>query len=225
MKILLAEDEKDLSRVLSAVLTHQGYTVDTAFDGLELLKKAEASAYDLMILDIMMPKMDGIEALTLLRKRGDITPVIMLTAKAELDDRILGLDSGADDYLTKPFSMGELLARVRSLIRRTGSFTPTRLTLGNTTLNTQEQELTARNSIRISGKETKLMEFFMLNLGKELSTEMLYKHAWKDEEMPNMEIVYVYISYLRQKLLSIDSNLIIYGEKDGSYILMERTGL
>ncbi|HAJ74752.1 MAG TPA: DNA-binding response regulator [Lachnospiraceae bacterium] len=222
MKILLAEDEKDLSRVLTAALTHQGFSVDSVYNGRDAVEKASQEAYDLMILDIMMPEMNGIEALSQIRKSGDVTPVLMLTAKAEVEDRIIGLDAGADDYLTKPFSMGELMARVRALTRRSGSFTPTTLSMGNMTLNTEEQELTACNSIRLSGKETRLMEFFMLNAGKVLSTEELYKHAWKDEPMEDMEIVYVYISYLRQKLLSIDSNLIIFGEKDGSYILMER---
>ncbi len=224
MKILLAEDEKDLSRVLTAALTHQGFSVDSVYNGRDAVEKASQEAYDLMILDIMMPEMNGIEALSQIRKSGDVTPVLMLTAKAEVEDRIIGLDAGADDYLTKPFSMGELMARVRALTRRSGSFTPTTLSMGNMTLNTEEQELTACNSIRLSGKETRLMEFFMLNAGKVLSTEELYKHAWKDEPMEDMEIVYVYISYLRQKLLSIDSNLIIFGEKDGSYILMERNG-
>ena len=224
MKILLAEDEKDLSRVLTAALTHQGFSVDSVYNGRDAVEKASQEAYDLMILDIMMPEMNGIEALSQIRKSGDVTPVLMLTAKAEVEDRIIGLDAGADDYLTKPFSMGELMARVRALTRRSGSFTPTTLSMGNMTLNTEEQELTACNSIRLSGKETRLMEFFMLNAGKVLSTEELYKNAWKDEPMEDMEIVYVYISYLRQKLLSIDSNLIIFGEKDGSYILMERNG-
>lgn len=130
-----------------------------------------------MIFDIMMPVKDGITALKELREAGDVTPVIMLTAKSEVDDRITGLDSGADDYLTKPFAIGELLARIRSLTRRNKDFTPTILSTGSTSLDTEEQELSAHNSIRLSGKETKLMKLFMLNENKELSTSYLFQKS------------------------------------------------
>lgn len=129
MKILLAEDEKELSRALTAILEHSKYSVDAAYNGAEALELANSNAYDAMIFDIMMPKMDGIELLRRIRESGNYTPVIMLTAKSEIDDRITGLDAGADDYLSKPFAMGELLARLRSMTRRSTSYTPVRLTV------------------------------------------------------------------------------------------------
>ena len=150
MKILLAEDETDLARALVAVLNHSGYEVDAVEDGEEAVKKAKEEAYDCMIFDIMMPKKDGIGALREIRATGDVTPVIFLTAKSEVDDRIAGLDAGADDYLTKPFAMGELLARIRSMTRRAGAFTPTKLSFGKVSLDIEEQELVFENSIRLS---------------------------------------------------------------------------
>ena len=130
MKILLAEDEKALSDAEVAVLRHFGYEVDAAYDGLSAWQMAEREAYDCIVLDIMMPKMDGIEVLAKLRGSGSTVPIIMLTAKTEVDDRIAGLDAGADDYLTKPFAMGEFLARIRSMTRRANAFTPAVLSAG-----------------------------------------------------------------------------------------------
>ncbi len=219
MKVLLAEDEEELSRALVAVLKHEKIETDAVFNGKEALEKAEGSTYDCMIFDVMMPVMDGITALKQLRAKGNLTPVIMLTAKSEIDDRVEGLDAGADDYLTKPFAMKELLARLRSMTRRKDSFTPTTITLGSVTLDTEEQELSAKNAIRLAGKETRLMEYFMLNSGKELSTENLFSHVWKDESEADMEIVWVYISYLRQKLMAINADIGIEGDKGGSFVL------
>ena len=170
MRLLLAEDEKEMSAALSAILTHSGYDVDAVYDGQAAVEKALSQSYDCMIFDIMMPKKDGVQALKEIRDKGNMTPVIMLTAKAEIDDRITGLDAGADDYLTKPFAMGELLARMRSLTRRSTSYAPSKLTVGNVELDVEEQELACRNSIRLANKETKLMKFFMANAGKTLST-------------------------------------------------------
>ena len=222
MKILLAEDEEDLSRALVAVLTHSGYETDAVFDGEAALRKALQNSYDCMIFDIMMPKMDGIEALKQLRSHGNVTPVIMLTAKSEIDDRITGLDAGADDYLTKPFAMGELLARIRSLTRRSDSYTPKQLNIGSVTLNTAEQELSSRNSIRLASKEEKMMEFFMLNPEKELTTQELFEHVWKDTPDAEPELVWMYVSYLRNKLAAIEADLIIIGDRGGSYRLEKR---
>lgn len=221
MKLLLAEDEPDLSRALVAVLSHAGYEIDAVYDGEAAVQKAAAVPYDCMIFDIMMPKMDGIEALRVLRSRGNVTPVIMLTAKAEIDDRITGLDAGADDYLTKPFAMGELLARIRSLTRRSESYTPKQLRLGDVTLNTDEQELSSHNSIRLAGKETKMMEFFMLNAGKELTTQELLDHIWSDNTDKDPEIVWVYVCYLRNKLQAIRADIEITGEHGGTYALRQ----
>lgn len=175
----------------------------------------------MIILDIMMPVMDGITALKQIRESGDKTYILMLTAKAEIDDRVTGLDSGADDYLTKPFSLKELLARLRSKERREEDFTPNELKVGDVSLNVSEQELASHNSIRLSGQETQLMNYFLLNEGKELSTDELLNHVWKNDEDANSDVVWIYVSYLRQKLQSIRSSVKIEGEKGGNYELVE----
>lgn len=219
MRILLAEDEPQLSRVLTAAMQQAGYEVDAVMNGQEAVNYSEENSYDVIILDIMMPVMDGITALKKIRARGDKTYILMLTAKAEVDDRVTGLDSGADDYLTKPFSLKELLARLRSKERREDSYTPNELKLGDLTLNVEEQELSSHNSIRLNNKETQLMNYFLLNPGKELSSQNILDHVWKKEEDADIETVWFYISYLRQKLQSIQSNIRIEGEKGGSFYL------
>ena len=224
MKLLLAEDEVDLARALVAVLQHSGYEVEAVENGEEAVDKARESAYDCMIFDIMMPKLNGIEALKKIRASGNVAPVIFLTAKSEVDDRIAGLDAGADDYLTKPFAMGELLARIRSLTRRNTSYTPTRLNFGRVSLNVEEQELVSGNSIRLAGREAKLMEFFMLNPEKRLSTEEIFVHVWEDEKEGNREIVWVYISYLKSKLEAIDADICIDGKEGESFVLTKING-
>lgn len=221
MRLLLAEDEKDMANVLVAVMKHQGYDIDWAENGAAALDFAARNSYDCMIFDIMMPVKDGITALKELRASGDVTPVIMLTAKSEVDDRITGLDSGADDYLTKPFAIGELTARVRSLTRRSKDFTPTTLSAGSTSLDTEEQELSAHNSIRLSGRETKLMKLFMLNENKDLSASYIFQKVWKDEEVDE-SVVWIYISYLREKLRAINSDLDIEGSEGGPFTLGKR---
>lgn len=222
MKLLLAEDEKAMSMALVAVLEHSGYEVDAVYDGMAAVEKGRNNTYDCMIFDIMMPKLDGIGALKELRSSGDTTPVIMLTAKAEVDDRITGLDAGADDYLTKPFAMAELLARIRSMTRRSTTFTPSRLAAGHVELDVEEQELSCKNAIRLANKETKLMKFFMLNIGKSLSTEVIFAHVWKDEEDVTEDIVWIYVSYLREKLTAIQADIQILGEKNGTFLLQAK---
>ena len=222
MRLLLAEDEKDMADVLLAIFKHQGFEADWAENGAIAVDLAQKKNYDCMIFDIMMPVKDGITALKEHREAGDVTPVIMLTAKSEVDDRITGLDSGADDYLTKPFAIGELLARIRSLTRRNKDFTPTILSAGSTSLDTEEQELSAHNSIRLSGKETKLMKLFMLNENKELSTSYLFQKIWSGEEGVDESVVWIYISYLREKLSAINSDLSIFGEEGQSFRLALR---
>lgn len=177
-----------------------------------------------MVFDIMMPKMDGIELLKRIRQSGNYTPVIMLTAKSEIDDRITGLDAGADDYLTKPFAMGELLARLRSMTRRSTSYTPTKLHVGSVTLDTEEQEMRSENSIRLAGKEARLMEYLMQNAGKSLSTEELFRHIWGKDENAETKIVWMYISFLRNKLRAINADLVIEGEQNGSFALHQTAG-
>lgn len=223
MKILLAEDTEELNRAITQVLTMQGYEVDSVYDGTAATEYAASASYDCMIFDIMMPIKDGITALKEIRSAGDVTPVILLTAKSEIDDRVEGLDAGADDYLTKPFAMKELLARVRSQERRKVSYTPNDLTLGSVRLSVSEQELSSKNSIRLSGKEVRLMEYLMLNAGKELSTETLFSHVWQQDEVEGEaeDAVWIYISYLRQKLMSINADIGIEGMKGGYFVLKD----
>lgn len=221
MRILLAEDEHDMSAALTAILNHSGYNVDAVYDGRAAVEKAQENTYDCMIFDVMMPKMDGVDALKYLRSRGNVTPAIMLTAKSEIDDRITGLDAGADDYLTKPFAVGELLARIRAMERRAEQFTPTKLSVGVVALDVEEQELSCKNSIRLNNKETKMMSFFMLNVGKTLSTDIIFSHVWKDETDVDETIVWIYVSYLREKLESIHADIKIVGDKGKEFVLTE----
>ena len=222
MKILIAEDEKDMQRAVCAMLNHLGFETDVASDGLQALKLAQKNTYDSMVFDIMMPKMDGLEALKRIRESGDMTPVIMLTAKTQVDDRVEGLDAGADDYLTKPFAMKELVARINSLTRRNTSYNPTRIKLGSVSLDTETQELSAGNSISLARKEARLMEMLMRNPGKQLSTSEIYARIWNDGDETE-EVVWIYISYLRKKLTAINADLSIKGERGGSYCLVEES--
>ncbi len=225
MKILVAEDEIQMNRVLTTALTHEGYDVDSVYDGQAAIDMANENAYDVMVMDIMMPVKSGIEAVQKIRRAGNQSHIIMLTAMAEVDDRVTGLDAGADDYLTKPFSLKELLARLRSMSRRVDTnFTSNILTVGTVTLNVGEQELVSQNTIRLAGKESKMLEFFMLNAGKKLSTDQIFNHVWaNDKDTPEIDngYVFIYVSYLRQKLKSIGANVVIEGEEMGDYELKE----
>lgn len=221
MKILIAEDEPQLSHVVKAALETANYQVDTASNGKEAVDAVKKSAYDVIILDIMMPVMDGIEALKEIRAIGDKSYVIMLTAKAEIDDKVTGLDAGADDYLTKPFSLKELLARLRSHERRTDNYSSPELQYGDLTLNNEEQELVSQNSIRLANKETELLDYLILNKEKEISTEEIINHVWRDNPDADAQLVWLYISYLRQKLIAVQSKVHIEGKKGGSFKLTE----
>lgn len=225
MRILLAEDEQQLSRAVAAVLSHMGYEIDVAENGLRAVELSGEKTYDCMVFDIMMPVMDGIEALRQIRQRGDVTPVIMLTAKSEVSDRVTGLDAGADDYLTKPFAIAELAARIRSLIRRNDSYTPKVISCGNVSLDTSELELKAENSVRLSEKEMQLMELLILNSGKELTAGQLFEKIWKDDESTPEGVVWMYICYLRSKLEAVAANVTIIGGREGPFSLKEREAL
>ena len=216
MKLLLAEDTKDLNRALSAVLIHEHYDVDSVFDGEEASAYLRSGSYDAIILDIMMPKKDGLEVLRELRKDGIETPVLLLTAKAEIDDRVTGLDAGADDYLTKPFAIKELLARVRSILRRGGS-TETILHAGDISLDAETMELSAANSVRLSVKEFELLQLLLRNTDRELGTEHLLAHVWENEPETKADTVRLYISYLKAKLVSVGSEYTISGSDDENY--------
>lgn len=225
MRILLAEDEQQLSRAVAAVLSHMGYEIDVAENGLRAVELSGEKTYDCMVFDIMMPVMDGIEALRQIRQSGDVTPVIMLTAKSEVSDRVTGLDAGADDYLTKPFAIAELAARIRSLIRRNDSYTPKVISCGNVSLDTSELELKAENSVRLSEKEMQLMELLILNSGKELTAGQLFEKIWKDDESTPEGVVWMYICYLRSKLEAVAANVAIIGGREGPFSLKEREAL
>lgn len=222
MKILLAEDEKDMSAALVAILTHSGYEVDPVYDGEAAVQMAQRHSYDCMVFDIMMPKLDGVQALQQIRDGGDVTPVIMLTAKSEVADRINGLDAGADDYLTKPFAMAELLARLRAMTRRSTAFTPQKLQTGSVSLDVAEQELCSTNAVRLSAKETKLMQLLMLNADKDLTTGEILSRVWPDEE-EDEKIVWIYISYLKEKLSAIDADITITGGEGGPFRLVQES--
>ena len=222
MRVLIAEDEVQMARVLSTALAHEGYKVDVAQDGQTAVDMASQNAYDVMVMDVIMLKKTGIEAVEEIRQSGSQAHIIMLTAMSEIDDRVTGLDAGADDYLTKPFSLKELLARLRSMARRVDSFTPNILEVGSVTLNVGEQELSSQNTIRLAGKEAKMLEFFMLNVGKTLSTERLFNHVWSNDAVGvDSGYVFMYVSYLRQKLKSVGANLDIIGDEGRDYTLVE----
>ncbi|AZI19099.1 response regulator transcription factor [Limosilactobacillus fermentum] len=221
MNILIAEDEKQLSRALVTAMQATGYHVDPAYNGQEAVDLAGQRAYDVIILDIMMPKLNGIEALKQLRQTGNKTYVIMLTAMAEIDDKVTGLEAGADDYLTKPFSLKELLARLRSLERRSEDYQEDVLNFADITLDNDEQRLESHNSISLSGKETKLLAYLMKNPGKAIESSILLDQGWdKDDEADETDL-WIYISYLHQKLQAVNAHVTIAGEKGGPFTLSQ----
>lgn len=220
MKLLFAEDEYELSEAVTDVLKHHKYSVDPVYDGEDALNYALSGSYDGIILDIMMPKLSGIEVLEKLRKAECNTPVLLLTAKSEVDDKVCGLDTGADDYLTKPFDMRELLARVRAMLRRKEDFTPNLLKCGNITLNQKNYELSGNGkSFALSSLEYKLMEVLMLNKGFYMSSEALLIKVWGYDTDTEIGIVWVYISYLRKKLAALGANVKIAVKRNVGYTL------
>ena len=210
-----------MNHVLAAALTHEGYDVDSAFDGEEALDFVRTNGYDAMVLDIMMPKKDGLQVLKELREENIVTPVLLLTAKAEVDDRVNGLDAGADDYLTKPFAMKELLARVRAMTRRKTEYAAKKLQYGDFSLDDEKFELSCENSVRLSVKEFELLQALILNQNHEVSTQYLLEHVWDGAEEAGPDTVWLYISYLRGKLRSVASNVEIEGERGSSFRLTE----
>lgn len=212
LKLLLAEDTQDLNHALTTVLRMQKYDVDSVYDGLEAEKLLEENGYDGIILDIMMPGKSGLEVLHDIRERNITTPVLLLTAKSEIDDRVAGLDAGADDYLTKPFAMKELLARVRAMVRRGTEYSAKELHYGDVTLKSESLELSSLNTVRLSMKEFELMQTFVLNEDKELSTDFLLEHVWPEEPDASEDTVTLYINFLRGKLISISAHVTIEGK-------------
>ena len=221
MKLLLAEDTRDLNRSVTVLFQMQGYDVDSAFDGEQALEFLKNDSYDCVVLDIMMPKVDGYGVLSEMRRRHISTPVLLLTAKAEIEDRVTGLDAGADDYLPKPFASKELLARIRALTRRRQMDDFTELRVGNIVLDAGKYTLSSSNSVRLSNKEFDLMTLLMSNTDIALSTDYLLDHVWKQDENAQEDTVWLYISYLKRKLQAIGSSCTIEGSKGGSFQLTE----
>ena len=220
MKLLYAEDEEEMSEAVCDILTYHKYMVDAVYDGQEALDYARAENYDGIILDVMMPKKSGLEVLKTLRSEGNRTPVLLLTARSEVEDRIEGLDLGADDYLPKPFVMGELLARIRAMLRRREDFTPDILTCGNISLNMSSFELsTPKETVTLPKLEYRLMETFMLNQGMYLSADQLLEKVWGYETDAEVGTVWVYISNLRKKLAALSANVEIQAKRNIGYRL------
>lgn len=221
MRILLIEDEKDLSSALVRILLSNKYDVDTAYDGLQGLEFVHNNTYDLIITDVMMPKMDGLEFIRTIRKEKDATPVLILTAKSEIDDKVEGLDAGADDYLTKPFSMKEFLARIRSLLRRKGDLVePYRI--GNLELDQNMFEIkTPHGSLPLTDKEYRLMEYLIRNKNIVLSTERLMDNIWGYDSEAEINVVWAYLSNLRKKLSQIQSDVTIKAMRGVGYKLVK----
>lgn len=220
MKLLYAEDEISMSEAIVDILEYHNYIVDAVYEGDAALKYARSEQYDGIILDIMMPYRSGLEVLKMLRREGRRTPVLLLTARSEVEDRITGLDSGADDYLPKPFDMGELLARVRAMLRRKEDYTPSVLTFGNISLDSRSFELKGKEgSVFLPKLEYQLMELLMLNKGIYLSTEDVLVKVWGYDTDVEIGVVWVYISYLRKKLAELNADIVIKAKRNIGYTL------
>ena len=222
MRLLLAEDEKELSDALVTVLKYNHYSVDAVYDGETALEYLQTAEYDGVILDIMMPKMDGIQVLTRVRQSGNQVPVLMLTAKAEVDDKVLGLDKGANDYLTKPFAMKELLARIRAMTRGMEEVDHT-LRYGNITLDRATFELKGPGAVfRLANKEYQMMEMFLANPRQLISTDRFLEKIWGYDSEAEPQVVWVYISYLRKKLVAVQADVQIKAARNAGYSLEEK---
>ena len=220
MKLLLAEDERELAGAIKRVLEYNNYDVDVAYDGISAREQLKDFKYDGAIIDIMMPKMNGLDVVRNLRSDNNNTPVLILTAKGEVDDKVLGLDAGADDYLTKPFAIKELLARIRALTRRRSEVYET-YQIGNMTLNHETFELTAKESVRLTNKEYKLMEHLMRNKNVLLSTERLMESVWGFDSDAEINVVWVFVSALRKKMEKIGASYTIKVVRGVGYRLEE----
>ena len=220
MRLLLAEDEKDLADALEAMLKHNNYSVDVVDNGQDAYDYLMLDEYDGAILDVMMPQMDGVTVVKKIRENKKNTPVLLLTAKSEIEDKVYGLDSGADDYLTKPFVTRELLARVRSMTRRQSTFTSNVLELGNVSLSKYTFELsTEKDKVRLSNKEYQMMELLMRNPGNVIQTEQFLEKIWGYDSDSEINVVWVNISYLRKKLKALDANVQIKATRNVGYTL------
>ena len=222
MRILIAEDEVSIARALKVMLEKNKYAVDVVYNGKDALDYIRAASFDALVLDIMMPGMDGLTVLREARALGITTPALFLTAKAEVEDRVTGLDAGADDYLPKPFDASEFLARVRALTRRSGAYTPSRLTLGNISLDCGTyQLLTPFDETRLNNKEFQLMELFLRHPRQVFSSEHLMEKVWGLDSEADMDVVWTYIGFLRRKLRQIGADIEIKTIRGAGYALEE----
>ena len=222
MRLLLAEDEKALSKALVAILERNNYSVDAVYDGQSALDYLEMNNYDGVILDIMMPKVDGLTVLKKVREKGNLIPISLLTAKSEVDDKVEGLDAGANDYLAKPFHSKELLARIRAITRTQAVQTNSKLTVGNVTLDRATFELsTVKGSFRLANKEFQMLELLMCNPHQLISLERFLEKIWGYDSEAEINVVWVYISYLRKKLSALHANVQIKATRNAGYSLEE----
>lgn len=222
MRLLLAEDEKALSKALVAILERNNYSVDAVYDGQSALDYLEMDNYDGVILDIMMPKVDGLTVLKKVRKKGNLIPISLLTAKSEVDDKVKGLDAGANDYLAKPFHSKELLARIRAITRTQAVQTNSKLTVGNVTLDRATFELsTVKGSFRLANKEFQMLELLMCNPHQLISSERFLEKIWGYDSEAEINVVWVYTSYLRKKLSALHANVQIKATRNAGYSLEE----
>jgi len=222
MRILLAEDERSLSRAICAILQKNNYSVDAVYDGAEALDYLAGGNYDAVILDWMMSKKDGIQVLRAMREAGNATPVLFLTARSDVDDKVLGLDTGANDYLTKPFATQELLARLRAMTRAAAGQTDSRLRFGNVTLDCAAYELAGpMGSFKLANKEFQMMEMLMRQPKNLISTERFMDRIWGYDSEAELSVVWVYISYLRKKLTAVGADIRIKAQRNAGYFLEE----
>ena len=224
MRILIAEDEVTIARALKVMLEKNKYAVDMVHNGNDALDYIQATTYDALVLDIMMPKMDGIQALREIRSLGISTPALFLTAKAEIEDRVVGLDAGADDYLPKPFATAEFLARVRALVRRSSAYAPQKLTLGKTELDCGSYCLNVgTESVRLNNKEFQLLELFFRHPGQVFSADHLMDKVWGLDAAAEIDVVWTYIGFLRRKLKNLGADVEIKTIRGAGYALEETT--
>ena len=220
MRILIVEDEIPLSKVLSEILKKNNYMVDAVYDGADGLDYALSDSYDVILLDIMLPKMDGLAMLNELRRQGRSTPVLLLTAKSEVEDKVKGLDNGADDYLTKPFSTDELLARIRSMSRRKDVFVTDEITFSDITIDKNTLSIsTKQDDIKASLKEFQILEMLITNQGQIISKEQFVEKIWGYDFDGEYNSVEVYISFVRKKLTAIGSKVKIKAYRGVGYTL------
>ena len=222
MRLLLCEDERSLSRAIETILKRNNYSVDAVYNGKDALDYIIEGNYDGIILDIMMPIMDGIEVLKAVRGRKINTPILILSAKSEIDDKVNGLDLGANDYLTKPFDARELLARIRSITRQSVSQQDSKLRVGNIVLDSASYELSSPNgSYKLANKEYQMMEMLMRSPKRLISTETFMEKIWGYDSDSEISVVWVYISYLRKKLSALGADIQIKAQRNSGYSLEE----